>query len=86
MKDALGHGSDTRGGTNPVPRAGYGVHGEHVLSKIGTPLEIAVAGFQSAAGKWAQGILDARSKVTPLTNLKSAAEMTAEIDKIWGRK
>jgi hypothetical protein len=86
MKDALGHGSDTRGGTNPVPQAGYGVHGEHVLGKVGTPLQVAVAGFQTAAGKWAQGILDAQSKVTPLMKLKSDAEINAEIAAIWNRK
>jgi hypothetical protein len=38
MKDALGHGSDTHGGSNPVPPTGRGVHGRFLIQKLNTAL------------------------------------------------
>lgn len=37
MKDALGHGSDNRGGA-PVPPIGRGVHGRYLIQKLNTKL------------------------------------------------
>jgi hypothetical protein len=37
MKDALGHGSDNRGGS-PVPPIGRGVHGRYLIQKLNTGL------------------------------------------------
>jgi hypothetical protein len=86
-KDAGGHGSDAQNAT-----AAAALAGGHPKS-VGVPvhpqavtLQSAIAGFNSAAGKWAQGIIEARSKVPPLSNLKSAADMNAEQDRIWSRK
>jgi hypothetical protein len=90
MKDPLGHGSDNRGGTNPVPPIGYGVHGEHVLSKVGTArgqvYRDAVDRVQGSIQKFAQGLIEGQKKIAALAPLKTAAEMNAEQDKIWGRK
>jgi hypothetical protein len=38
MKDALGHGSDNRGGSNPGAPTGRGVHGRYLIQKLNTKL------------------------------------------------
>jgi hypothetical protein len=73
MKDARGHGSDTRSGG----------------TARGQVYRDAVARVQGAMGTWAQGIVDAQAKLdaqAKSNGLKTTAEMMAEHDKIWGPK
>jgi hypothetical protein len=54
----------------------------------GSDLRGAISGVNRAAGTWAQGIINAQTKLaahqTGVGELKTTAEMMAEHDKIWG--